>query len=497
MMVGLQKIYNWWESKNVPSFLIIILWVVFILSLPSLLEPYWHGDEGIYLTIGQALRRGKKLYVDIYDNKTPAIYWLAAIAGRQFWLRFLGLVSRLAAVGLFYYLSRRLLISPLIRKIVTALFALLFSVPLLEANTANAEVFFVPLVLAGFLFFWRQKFFTAGLLLGGAFLFKSPPLFEFLVLVWFVWYWRKPGQSFGQVIKQRISPLVGGFILPVLLTVVYYAVGGNLSAYGQAAFLDNLSYLSSWGGGSSGGLLSSGLVKRAIVIGLAGLVLLWRRKNIARKTMLCACWSLGALFAVLLSARPYPHYLLQLLPPLLLLLGCLGQIIIEKGATEKMIVPALPVVLAIVGFFYYQFYFYPVLPYYNNFFSLLSGSKSREEYRNWFDKRMDRVYKVAEFLRTSTLQDDPVFVWGDEAMIYALSRRQPPTRFVVAYHLQSHFHQKDRYQKALEKLQADPPKVILYDSRLPFDWPALRQWLHEDYYRLESWSGLQAWYSFQ
>ncbi len=497
MMVGLQKIYNWWESKNVPNLPIILLWVVLVLSLPSLLEPYWHGDEGIYLTIGQALRRGKKLYVDIYDNKTPAIYWLAAIAGRQFWLRFLGLVSRLAAVGLFYYLSRRLLISSLVRKIAVILFAVLFSIPLLEANTANAEVFFVPLILAGFLFFWRQKFFPAGLFLGGAFLFKSPPLFEFLVLVWFAWYWRKPNQSLRQVIKQRVGPLVGGFVLPVLLTVVYYAAAGSLAAYSQAAFLDNLPYLSSWEEESSGNLLSSGLVRRAAVVGLVGLLLLRQKKNMAKKTMFCACWSLGALFAVLLSARPYPHYLLQLLPPLLLLAGCLGQIIMQKGVTKRMIFPALPVVLAIVGFFYYQFYFYPVLPYYNNFFSLLSGNKSREEYRNWFDPRMDRVYKAAEFLRTSTLQDEPVFVWGDEAMIYALSRRQPPTRFVVAYHLQSHFYQTDRYQKALEKLQADRPKVVLYDSRLPFDWPALRQWLYEDYYRLASWSGLQAWYSFQ
>ena len=54
----------------------ILFWILnfltfLILRLPSLFEPYWYADEGIYLTIGNALRRGEILYSQIHDNKPP------------------------------------------------------------------------------------------------------------------------------------------------------------------------------------------------------------------------------------------------------------------------------------------------------------------------------------------------------------------------------------------------------------------------------------------
>ena len=56
--------------KNVRNnlLLIIVLVGIFLLRIPSFWEPYWYGDEGIYLAIGQALQRGAVLYRDIWDN---------------------------------------------------------------------------------------------------------------------------------------------------------------------------------------------------------------------------------------------------------------------------------------------------------------------------------------------------------------------------------------------------------------------------------------------
>ena len=66
--------------------ILIILGVVVFLRVPSLFEPYWYGDEGIYLTIGRAMRSGMELYREVHDNKPPLLYVVAAIAsGREFW----------------------------------------------------------------------------------------------------------------------------------------------------------------------------------------------------------------------------------------------------------------------------------------------------------------------------------------------------------------------------------------------------------------------------
>src|SRR3989304_3279658 len=58
---------------------ILLLLFVALLRAPNFVEPYWYGDETIYLTIGTALRSGEVLYKDIVDHKTPLIYMLSMV----------------------------------------------------------------------------------------------------------------------------------------------------------------------------------------------------------------------------------------------------------------------------------------------------------------------------------------------------------------------------------------------------------------------------------
>src|SRR3990167_3767910 len=95
-----------WVVKQ--EWLIVVLVVVVILRIPTLFEPYWYGDEGIYLTLGQAVRQGLVLYRDIFDHKPPLLYWFAALAGNVFWFRFILLVWHGATVVLFWKLAKKL-----------------------------------------------------------------------------------------------------------------------------------------------------------------------------------------------------------------------------------------------------------------------------------------------------------------------------------------------------------------------------------------------------
>jgi hypothetical protein len=42
--------------------ILIPLALLTVLKLPSFFEPYWYGDEAIYLTIVNALRDGQRLF---------------------------------------------------------------------------------------------------------------------------------------------------------------------------------------------------------------------------------------------------------------------------------------------------------------------------------------------------------------------------------------------------------------------------------------------------
>src|SRR3972149_9250866 len=84
-----------------------LIWAgVIFLRIPSLFEPFWYGDEAIYLVIGQKILGGGLMYVDIFDHKTPGIYYLAAatirILGASIWSwRFLLMIWTIASLATF------------------------------------------------------------------------------------------------------------------------------------------------------------------------------------------------------------------------------------------------------------------------------------------------------------------------------------------------------------------------------------------------------------
>src|SRR3990167_1365562 len=91
------KIFAKAEKSKICWFLLIISAFRSLLPIPSFIEPYWYGDEGIYQVIGMGLRNGRLLYRDIWDNKPPLLYVLYALYNSdQFTIR---LVSALFGIG--------------------------------------------------------------------------------------------------------------------------------------------------------------------------------------------------------------------------------------------------------------------------------------------------------------------------------------------------------------------------------------------------------------
>ena len=71
------KLFNKFNQlANKHELILILLLFTTFLRLPTLFEPFWYGDENIYLAIGQAMRKGLLLYQDIIDfpNKPPLIF---------------------------------------------------------------------------------------------------------------------------------------------------------------------------------------------------------------------------------------------------------------------------------------------------------------------------------------------------------------------------------------------------------------------------------------
>lgn len=448
-----------WRRVVRNEVLLYILLGVVLLRIPTLFEPYWYGDEGIYLTIGHALRQGVELYSGIHDNKPPFLYLIAALAdGYQFWFRFITLAWVVATVAIFGKLALRFAQGK--QKVVvwtTAIFAVLTSIPLLEGNIANAELYFLLFTVGAFYWLYRgRSAFVGGLLLGLGALFKIPAILE--VGVWPI-FWLLTAHN-GWFKK---SIMVGlGAILPMAISLVYFAWRGTLSSYLVATGIQNIPYLSSWQAPLS--MLWRVIIAAGIVVILA----IWR-KSWDQQGLLVGLWWTVTLFASLLSGRPYPHYLLQMTPAV-----ALGIAILVWGKERERYMTTGLIMVLVSAVVMFRFYAYPVVSYYSNFLSWIAGQRTKEAYFAAFSSDVQHNYQIAQIITAGSMPNEPIFVWGDQPMIYALSRHLPVGKYTAKYHILEFQAQKE----TLLALQKNPPRYIVsfgQEQQLPGLANLLRQ----------------------
>jgi len=423
----------------------IVLSLVFgLLRLPSLFEPNWYGDEGIYLTLGQAINHGLTLYSQIHDNKPPTLYYLAALSQTVFGFRLLLFVWMIPTIYVFYRLSL-LFLSKNLARLSLLVFLLLTSIPLVEGNIANAEIFMLlPTILAVYLLFSSRLsllfYLISGLLLGFAFTIKVPVAIEFGFIFLYILFFI-PKNKF-----KNLSVFSLSFIVPTFLYAIYFYFKGAFNQFIFAALLQNFGYLSSWTTGShSGSATSGGLSIRLLILIITWTILFFLRykKLISLQTLFLYGWFFACIFGVLLSTRPYPHYLIQLLPPF-----CL--IIVGIYRNRIHLISVFSLLLIILN---YKFYFYPVLSYYHNFYF-------NHNQPSFFGSQVESVTQIANYLKSNTESADRIFVWGDSPFLYPLSDRLPIGKYTVAYHIVDF----NGYDLTINQLKTHFPKFIVYYS---------------------------------
>jgi len=151
------KRFDRWLDSHCPLLALIVILIV--LRLPNFFEPYWYGDEGIYLTLGTAMRQGEHLYAQIIDHKTPLIYYLAMVPN-QYYFRLLNLGWMIGSLILFNHLAKKLMKKPA-AIFASGLFMLFTTMPWFEGHIPNGELFMIGFVLMGAYFFIQTNFFQS------------------------------------------------------------------------------------------------------------------------------------------------------------------------------------------------------------------------------------------------------------------------------------------------------------------------------------------------
>lgn len=457
------------EKSKPVWFLIITSFLFFLFRFPSLFEPYWYGDEGIYHVIGMAMQKGRILYAEIWDNKPPLLYLLYSFfGGDQFGIRLVSLIFGVGSVVVFFNLARKFF-SLKTAYVTTGAFALLFGTPILEGNIANAENFMLlPILGSALLIILSQDSdrkkaqfleFASGFLLSLAFLFKIVAIFDFAAFFLFLLFLSLKKRSHFEKVAKSIIPYLLGFLLPLLLIMLFLVAKGNFLEFLNSVFFQMIGYV---GYGNTLFFPQGFLIIKLGLLTLATVYLFRTRSEYKESTLFILLWLMFSIFNALFAQRPYTHYLLVLLPSLVLVGGLLY--------TDKQYKKALAIILIITLFVILKnFSFYgKTVYYYQNFLSYLMGQKNLYSYINFFDRRTSKNYALAQYIKPRVKTNDVVFLWGNSAQFYKMIGKLPPGRYAVAYHITA--NKKSVAETGIALARTKPKYIILEEGKENFPY---------------------------
>lgn len=459
-----------------------VLILIFVLRLPSLFEPFWYGDEGIFAAVGRNLNLGGTLYQTAWDNKPPMIYLtyagiFKAFGVSMFSLRLVTLAVVLMTGTALYELALAVLGGKRALWAV-AIFGVLSSLRLIEGNLALTEIFMILPITLAMLISVRRNFdylslFGAGFLFAIASLYKQVGALEAAALGLFLFLYTK---NFWEFLRKGFV-LALGFAVPYGVTIGYFASKHLVSDYIFAAYTYYRIYLSE-------------SPRYAVLLDIAKILPiisafaygLWRRlrgeTTISHLFLLWAAFSfLGSFF----SGRTYGHYLIQATPAFSLLIASLPKV---KKIKIPVAIFAVSYILPIVVLTMTLFAGFSIGhlisqgSYYKNFFDMARGSMTVDNYNSSFDPNVNSIMATRDFLKEKGAFGKNVYIWGDWSWLYAIADLHNPSRYVTSFHV---FGVPGGKEEVLKGLATSPPAYIIKPPSSIGNFPEFEKVVEESY----------------
>ena len=516
------------KTKEIFCVLGIILFAGLI-RIPSLTQPLG-PDQGIMSVIGEGILHGKLPYKDFWEMGSPAIFFTYALMFKIFGISMSTipimdtLVSMLTTF-LIFLLSKSLWDNK-VGYVSALLFAFFSNGVRLGMHAsgdiafgtfwyiAQRETFMLPLIVASIYFiigserdekhFWRL--FLSGFLAGLTFVYKFPALLIFFCLLLYLNYGvlTNDVQSKASLFVKKNLILVSGFILSLIPFVLFFYYKGALKGMTDVIF----GYVSSVYGQLDHNYL--GIIKLALlrtyfiatenfilwIFFIASSIYIILKEPI-KENFLVIIWGIASFLFIALHREFFGYHYLLVLPPFSILAGyglvkSLGpNLNFKKIFTEEF------GKLFIIGTLFVNLAFFTTLNYmhYTKFYYYITGKITKETYYGFFnaypkhDYSFPADYKVAQYIEKNTNSSDKIYALGGiESVIYFLTKRKSPSRFIFSWILFSKTHgqvkQAERYrQELLSDLKAKIPKyIIIIQSLKKFErFPGIYNFIRTHY----------------
>jgi Dolichyl-phosphate-mannose-protein mannosyltransferase len=456
-----------------------------VLRIPSLYEPRWYRDEGIFAAIASDVRHGNVLYADAWDNKPPLIFYTYAavqwlFGNGVFALHAVTTVVVLVTLALVMLIALRLY-GRMSGAVAGFVFALVTCTPVIEGNLALTEPFMIlPTTSAVLLFvigLGRDEdrrwpwILGSGLLLGIAANYKQVAAFDALAIATMMWL----------VYKHPVRPvllLCGGFALPHLLFGAYFAAAGAWSDYWYAV-AGSLPLYNEIGDERSPVLRFASYVPALLVT--TWLITRRREAQPLDSRYFPPLWLAFAIAGATASTLPFPHYLLQAAPAFALTVVAAPHLVTGATLSRLSMTVAAGVAIGVVlGQFgpaiHERRQMHP-LAYYGNYSDHRYGDRDEQQYETFFDGSVESVRDISADIRADGA-GDTVYAWSELPWLFAACDVQNPSRYYTSFLGELI---PDAKPQVLEDLNARPPAYIVVSDEAYAPFTELEAWMRGRY----------------
>ncbi len=457
----------------------------FALRYPSLYEPRWYGDEGIFAAIAQNMREGRTLYAQAWDNKPPLIYFtyagIQSVFGTSVFALHLVttvvvLSTQVCVMAVAVRLSgwRRALVAGLV-------FAALMDTPIIEGDLAMTETFMIlPASLAVLAFVVaeereeggrRSLYLAAGLLLGVAAGYKQVAVFDLAAIAAMIAFTHERP-------LRALAPLAGGFAAVQIALAAFFLADGAFGGYWYAV-AGSLGLYTDMAPAAGPFVRFSGFLPSLMV-----LAWLTRRRQLGEPVTLStfpALWLAFDVAGATSSTFPFPHYLQQAVPALALTIAT-NPLGVEKEHLSRALLGVTAVLVAalVTGQFAVAFrdrrQVNPVR-YYRTFVEHQFGTMSDLDYDYSFDGKAVAVNDIVSYIDRDGAGTS-VYTWSELPWIYPAGGYSNPARYYTSF--LGEFIPGAR-ARILDDLGRDPPDYVVLSTSAYSPFQGLQRFLAERY----------------
>jgi dolichyl-phosphate-mannose-protein mannosyltransferase len=417
-----------YRSLQFPFAVLGIVVLTVAIRLPSLLHPQPIDSEAMYSVVANEIIDGGRPYADAVERKPPLLFWTYAavfkIAGKYNWkaLHMVALLWTLCAMAGLYVIGCELFDRN--TGLVAALFYTVFQ-PWWTWKTLSFDsemLMNLPIICAWAIAFGRgssrlrPELFVAGVLLGMAFLLKQPaaiaavPLGIYLLLPT---YRASRSLTPTNSLVQATTLTAGFFAVVGLVTIVLWKQGILRDAFYWTITDHDVPHVF-W---KKGILLTLAFIGVCSLL-ILGAVMACRDKNeiwagkMAERTALLWLLAASAIGAAA-GARFYPHYYVQLIPPLVLLAAPYYARLWSRTIQPAywLLGPRVTYVWLVLTIIVFSIKHW-------------TGLARRRE-----------PSQTGQYLSAHSDPADRIFVWGQSPEIYVDAHRRPACRYITTFPL--------------------------------------------------------------